>query len=95
MTTKPAARKEEVLERIKAILKDRLGVTAAIIDSCEPDTPLVGRGVGLDSVETMSLAAGIEDAFDIQFDDDELTPELFANLGALARQVVHKCGEKP
>ncbi len=61
-----------------------------LLADATPDTPLLGRGIGLDSVEAMGLALSLERDFDIQIPDSELTVELFESLGALAEYVYHK-----
>lgn len=84
----------EVEAKIKKILISELEIKSCIVDACESDTPLLGRGIGLDSVEILSLVAGIEKEFDIQIDDDDLTADLFKNIGTLAEYVLKKMVEQ-
>ena len=77
-------------ERIKQILISELEIKASLLAESNLSTPLLGRGIGLDSVETLTLVAGIEKEFDIQVDDEDLTVELFKNLGTLAEYVSKK-----
>jgi acyl carrier protein len=81
-------------DRVKSVLVERLGIDEEELKSCSLETPLLGRGLGLDSVEVMSLAAGVENEFDIQIDDDDLTTELFQNLGTLARYVTKQLEDR-
>lgn len=74
---------KETEAKIKKILVNKLQVASASLNDCSLQTPLLGRGLGLDSIAAMSLASGIEEEFDIQIDDDDLTEELFANLASL------------
>jgi len=80
---------------IRKILIDDLGVEAAIVETSAADTPLLGRGVGLDSLEALALATGLEEAFDISIDDEELTAELFVSIAALTDFVSAKVTAKP
>lgn len=80
----------DIESRIKDLLVSRLNVSAETLASGDGDTPLLGRGIGLDSVEAMALASEIETAFDIRFEDAELTVELFRTIGALAAAVASK-----
>ncbi len=80
----------EIEEKIKEILVSELEIKPSVLAACNSDTPLLGKGIGLDSVETLSLVAGIEKEFDIQIDDDDLTVDLFKNLGTLAEYVMEK-----
>ena len=84
----------EVEEKIKAILISELEIKPSVLATCDSSTPLLGKGIGLDSVETLSLVAGIEKEFDIQIDDDDLTVDLFKNIGTLAEYVLKKMIEK-
>ncbi len=77
----------EVESQIARLLVDKLGVRPDLIEACDNETPLLGSGVGLDSVEAMTLASEIEAAFDIFFEDDELHADLFKTIGSLAAAV--------
>lgn len=85
--------RSEIESKIKEILISELEVNPAIITDSSSDTPLLGRGVGLDSMETLSLVAGIEKEFDIEIPDEDLTVELFKNIGILAEYVLKKIAD--
>lgn len=75
----------QIAERLRRVLVERLQVDPnQLVDA---DAPLVGKGVGLDSMEALELAAGIEQEFAIQVEDADLTAELFRSLASLARYV--------
>jgi len=42
---------------------------------------LLGRGIGIDSVEALELVAAMETEFGITVRDDELLPEHFETVG--------------
>ena len=84
----------EVEEKIKKILISELEIKPSMVDACDSDTPLLGRGIGLDSVEILALVAGIEKEFDIHVDDDDLTVDLFKDIGTLAEYILQKMVEK-
>ena len=77
----------DVEERIRQILISRLDIEPSIVAASNLDTPLLGRGIGLDSVEAMALAVGIEEEFDIEIPDEDLTAGLFQSIAALADYV--------
>ncbi len=54
------------------------------------ETPLFGKGIGIDSIGIHQLVVGLEEEFDIIIEDDEVGTELFASLGALADYVSAK-----
>ncbi len=80
----------QILVAIKRLLIDTLQADSAIIENADAQTPLLGRGIGLDSVEALRLALGLENAFDISIPDADLNVELFSSLGALAQYVARK-----
>lgn len=83
-------RHSEIETTIKQLLIDDLQVDAALIENADMQTPLLGRGIGLDSVEALRLALGLENAFDISIPDADLNVELFSSLGALTEYVARK-----
>jgi acyl carrier protein len=83
----------EIQERIKQILISELEVNPEIIAMSDLSTSLLGRGVGLDSMETLSLVSAIEKEFDIEVADNDLTVDLFKNIGTLAEYILQKAKE--
>ena len=84
----------EIEKKIIQILISDLEIDPAILSTVDSNTPLLGRGIGLNSVETLTLVAGIEEAFDIHIDDEDLTGELFKSLGTLTEYVLQKITEQ-
>jgi acyl carrier protein len=78
------------VERIKLILVSQLGVDPETVAQSDPQTPLIGRGIGLDSVEAMALAVSLEEEFDIEIPDDDLTSDLFQSIATLDEYVREK-----
>jgi acyl carrier protein len=84
----------ETVNAIKQVLINDLQADPATIMNADARMGLLGRGIGLDSVEALQLALGLEHAFDIQIPDSDLTLELFATLGTLTAYVERKLMEK-
>jgi acyl carrier protein len=80
---KPVPSYGETEARIRRILATELSIAPELLAKDAPNMILVGRGVGLDSVEALGLATGIETEFGITITDSELTLELFASLASL------------
>jgi len=85
--------RSEIEEKIKRILISRLEVSSEILATSNSTTPLLGRGVGLDSMETLALVAAIEKEFDIEIGDSDLTVDLFKSIGTLAEYILQKIKE--
>jgi acyl carrier protein len=81
-------------EKIKHILICELEVDSAILATSSSQTPLLGHGIGLDSVEALVLVTGIEQEFAIEVADADLTVDLFKDIGTLAAYVWQKLAEQ-
>jgi acyl carrier protein len=77
----------EVVAEIKRLLIAELDVEPDRLSHADVATPLLGLGVGLDSIDALRLATALERHFAIQIPDDSLTTELFSNVGTLAAYV--------
>ena len=81
MTLATADNREDILLRIGGILSDLdLMEEKGVL---EENTGLLGKGIGLDSIEVIQLVAALEEEFDLTIDDDDLLPEHFNSLGDL------------
>lgn len=83
----------EIQATIKQLLIDELQVDATLLTNADATTPLLGRGIGLDSVEAMRLGLAIENTFNISIPDADLTADLFSSLGTLAVYVQNKTSQ--
>jgi acyl carrier protein len=81
---------ESVEKRIKQLLISELEIDAETVAGSDSNTPLLGRGIGLDSIEALTLVVGLEQEFDIRVDDEELTTELFESIATLTEYVMQK-----
>jgi acyl carrier protein len=77
-------------DTIKRILINELEVDPNKVSDSISTTPLLGHGIGLDSIEALTLVMGLEEAFDIEIDDDELAVDLFESIGSLAKYLREK-----
>ena len=77
----------EVVAAIKRLLIAELDVEPDRLSHADVATPLLGLGVGLDSIDALRLATALERQFDIQIPDESLTAELFTNVGTMAAYV--------
>jgi acyl carrier protein len=76
-------------DRVKKVI---LGVVKRSVNPEEivRETPLIGKGLGLDSVSVFELVANLEEEFDIFFDQSELGIEIFENMGSLVDCISEK-----
>jgi acyl carrier protein len=72
----------DVQRRVLALIEKDLQVSLPT-GELPLDMGLLGRGIGLDSIEVLALVSAIEAEFDLTIDDSELHESNFATLGAL------------
>jgi acyl carrier protein len=77
-------------ERIRRLVIDDLGYRGSPSD-LKDDFPLIDNRV-IDSLEMLKLISLIEEEFEVEVDDEELVPENFGTIGAIARFVEQKRG---
>ena len=82
----------EIENRIKTVIKKRLKLKVKM-GELSKDTPLIGKGLGLDSVGVLELVVGLEEEFNIMFEDSEMSIELFENIGSLTNYISEKLTE--
>jgi acyl carrier protein len=75
--------------RVKNVLRDGLSLGARA-DRLTVDSPLLGSVPELDSMAVVQIITMLESEFGITIDDDELSADLFATVGSLARFVSEK-----
>ena len=77
-TTTLAAARRQLCTEVKELLVDRLAldVDPAMIGD---DQPLFGRGLELDSIDTLELAMAIEESYGVLITDDETESLLSLN----------------
>ncbi len=74
---------EQTIEELKDLIADNLDVNIHR-DSINPDEPLLEEGLKLDSLAIVELITLSEEKFGIQFGENDLTMDAFANLRSLA-----------
>lgn len=87
--------REQIEQTIKDILVAELELDPGTYGANSSTTPLLGRGIGLDSIDALTLIAAIEKRFDIEVFDADLTVGLFKTIRTLAEYVVHRTSERP
>ena len=69
--------------RLRAILRDVLGLKALQVEAFNAATELFGALPELDSMAVAGLLTEIEDRLDIVIEDDEVDGEMLATYGGL------------
>jgi acyl carrier protein len=75
-------------KRVKSVLIDQLGFSISP-ERIHRKTSLYGKGLGLDSVDLVTLVTRLEEEFDIFFEPEEISPSTH-NFGLLLETVERK-----
>ena len=78
-----------VIDGVRRVLQEtlQLGERAKALDE---STPLFGSIPEFDSMAVVAVITGLEEQFDIEVDDDDISAEVFETLGSLTRFVEDK-----
>ena len=86
------ARREEILAGIRQILIENLDVRREP-DEIDPDTPLFGSGLGLDSVDAVELMVCVYSQLGVTLPSDATGRTALRTLNTLVDHVLEQRGE--
>jgi acyl carrier protein len=78
-------------QQIKQLIVDRLKLEVEP-GAIEDAQPLFGDGLGLDSIDALELVLGIEQAFGVKIEDEEMGEQALSSVNSLADFVAAKRG---
>ena len=79
----------ELRARIKQVIVERLKLEMSP-EEIGDDAPLFGEGLGLDSIDALELVLGVEQAFGVKIEDEEVGAQALGSVASLARVVAAK-----
>lgn len=74
---------EQRLQTLAQNIIDGLNLEEVTVADLEPDTPLFGEGLGLDSIDALELVLVVERNYGIKIEDMEQGRRAFADLRSL------------
>ena len=78
---------------IAQLIIEALNLEDTDASSIDPDAPLFGAGLGLDSIDALELSIEIAKRYGVQLrSDDQDNRKIFASLASLA---AHVCANRP
>lgn len=82
--------REAVLAELKGILIRNLHVPASP-EEIDPDTPLFGTGLRLDSIDAVELWISVSETYGFRVPDDERRITALRTLNTLAELILQEC----
>lgn len=82
----------ELIQRLKELIITRLKLSDLTPEMIDPDAPLFGEGLGLDSIDALELVLGLEKEFGVVIPDAEVGRKVFQSVRTMAQYVVEQQG---
>jgi acyl carrier protein len=78
----------ELVSELKQLMIDGLNLEDVGPEDIEPEAPLFGDGLGLDSIDALEIAVLLDRKYGVKISSgDDRNPAIFANLRSLAEFV--------
>lgn len=78
---------EALVDELKTLIIEHLNLEDVDPGKVDPDAPLFGEGLGLDSVDALELVMLMETTYGARIESSEVGKQAFATLSSLARFV--------
>lgn len=86
--------RQRLLDEVRRILVDDLKIDQHR-EHIDPDAPLFGTGLALDSVDAMELVVAVESRFGLRLDDSMGQPHFFRTVNSVVDVVLARRGSTP
>jgi len=74
----------ELIESLKIDIIENLGLSDISPEDIDPTLPLIGEGLGLDSIDTLELIVLMEKKYGVKVPDIKVGKEIFSSLNSMA-----------
>lgn len=74
---------KNLMEELKLKVLERLNIKDITPEEIEAETPMVGEGLGIDSIDILELVIMIEEDYGIKIDNKELGAKVFRTFGSM------------
>ena len=88
-----AEQNNNLIEKIKQLIIQRLRLVDLTPELIESDAPLFGEGLGLDSIDALELVLGLEKEFGVIIPDAEVGKKVFQSVRTVAQYVLEQQGK--
>lgn len=78
---------DQLIEELKAKIIAAVKLTDVKPEDIDPDAPLIGSGLGLDSIDTLELLVLLEKEYGVTVPDVNAGRTVFSSVRALAQYV--------
>lgn len=86
---------EELIEKLRIKIVDILDLVDVRPEDIDPDGPLVGGNLEIDSIDVLELVMMIEKDYGIRIDNREIGAKVFSSLRTLAAYIHENTADMP
>ena len=86
---------EQLVEKLRIRIVDVLDLVDIRPEDIDPDGPLVGGDLEIDSIDVLELVMMIEKDYGIRIDNRELGAKVFSSLRSLATYIHENTADMP
>ena len=84
---------EELIDKLKKEVIEQLNLEDISVDDLNPDSPLFGEGLGLDSIDALELIVLLDKNYGIKIEDPKEGKKIFYSIRSMAEYITaHKKG---
>jgi len=85
---------DELINRLRAVIVRALNMPGLKPEAIDPDAPLIGEGLGMDSVDMLELVVELEKEFGLVEEELDFGREVFGSVRTLARFLLEHAPER-
>lgn len=78
---------DELIAKLKEQIIEELSLEDLTADEIEDDEPLFGEGLGLDSIDALSLVVVLDREYGIQIEDPEQGKDILSSVKSIAEYI--------
>lgn len=78
---------EELIEKLKKEVIEQLNLEDITPDDINPDLPLFGEGLGLDSIDALELIVLLEKNYGLKIEDPKDGKKIFFSIRSMAEYI--------
>ena len=78
---------DELILKLKNEVIEQLNLEDISVEDINPDAPLFGEGLGLDSIDALELIVLLEKNYGIKLEDPSKGREIFSSINVFAKYI--------
>ncbi len=80
---------EELIPQLQQLIIKQLNLEVVTLETFDPDMPLFGEGLGLDSIDAIELIVLLDKNYGIKIGDSKEGRKIFQSVRTMAEYIYH------